>query len=104
MEPSLSSVSAMLGRLNDVDAWFRFRPLFVISYGNYILPSVSPSSAVTCAFFFSFLIFFLGTVSFVHDFFVLFVGYAEAQLRQYQRLTRQIKPDMDNYERQREEW
>lgn len=32
------------------------------------------------------------------------VGYAEAQLRQYQRLTKQIKPDMDNYERQREEW
>ncbi|CAM4727843.1 hypothetical protein PO909_019040 [Leuciscus waleckii] len=32
-----------------------------------------------------------------------FSGYAEAQLRQYQRLTRQIKPDMDNYERQREE-
>ncbi|XP_052006818.1 pre-mRNA-splicing factor syf2 [Xyrauchen texanus] len=32
-----------------------------------------------------------------------FSGYAEAQLRQYQRLTRQIKPDMENYERQREE-
>ncbi|KAF4106098.1 pre-mRNA-splicing factor syf2 [Onychostoma macrolepis] len=32
-----------------------------------------------------------------------FSGYAEAQLRQYQRLTKQIKPDMDNYERQREE-
>ncbi|XP_016101721.1 pre-mRNA-splicing factor syf2-like [Sinocyclocheilus grahami] len=31
-------------------------------------------------------------------------GYAEAQLRQYQRLTKQIKPDMENYERQREEW
>ncbi|XP_053476368.1 pre-mRNA-splicing factor syf2 isoform X1 [Ictalurus furcatus] len=32
-----------------------------------------------------------------------FAGYAEAQLRQYQRLTRQIKPDMESYERQREE-
>ncbi|XP_051945889.1 pre-mRNA-splicing factor syf2-like [Xyrauchen texanus] len=32
-----------------------------------------------------------------------FSGYAEAQLRQYQRLTRQIKPDMENYERQRME-
>uniref|UniRef100_A0A8C1CJ29 Pre-mRNA-splicing factor SYF2 n=1 Tax=Cyprinus carpio carpio TaxID=630221 RepID=A0A8C1CJ29_CYPCA len=32
-----------------------------------------------------------------------FSGYAEAQLRQYQRLTKQIKPDMENYERQREE-
>uniref|UniRef100_A0A8C1UH66 Pre-mRNA-splicing factor SYF2 n=1 Tax=Cyprinus carpio TaxID=7962 RepID=A0A8C1UH66_CYPCA len=32
-----------------------------------------------------------------------FSGYAEAQLRQYQRLTKQIKPDMDNYEKQREE-
>ena len=31
-------------------------------------------------------------------------GYAEAQLRQYQRLTKQIKPDMESYERQREEW
>uniref|UniRef100_A0A672RQB0 Pre-mRNA-splicing factor SYF2 n=1 Tax=Sinocyclocheilus grahami TaxID=75366 RepID=A0A672RQB0_SINGR len=30
-------------------------------------------------------------------------SYAEAQLRQYQRLTKQIKPDMENYERQREE-
>ncbi|KAG7334427.1 hypothetical protein KOW79_002834 [Hemibagrus wyckioides] len=32
-----------------------------------------------------------------------FSGYAEAQLRQYQRLTKQIKPDMESYERQREE-
>ncbi|KAF7710873.1 hypothetical protein HF521_009745 [Silurus meridionalis] len=32
-----------------------------------------------------------------------FSGYAEAQLRQYQRLTKQIKPDMQDYERQREE-
>ncbi|XP_051506760.1 pre-mRNA-splicing factor syf2-like [Myxocyprinus asiaticus] len=32
-----------------------------------------------------------------------FSGYAEAQLRQYQRLTKQIKPDMENYERQRVE-
>ncbi|KPP58707.1 pre-mRNA-splicing factor syf2-like [Scleropages formosus] len=32
-----------------------------------------------------------------------FSGYAEAQLRQYQRLTKQIQPDMENYERQREE-
>ncbi|CAB1335080.1 unnamed protein product, partial [Coregonus sp. 'balchen'] len=32
-----------------------------------------------------------------------FSGYAEAQLRQYQRLTKQIKPDMDSYERQREQ-
>ncbi|XP_061751616.1 pre-mRNA-splicing factor syf2 isoform X1 [Nerophis ophidion] len=32
-----------------------------------------------------------------------FAGYAEAQLRQYQRLTKQIKPDMQNYEKQREE-
>ncbi|KAL2099168.1 hypothetical protein ACEWY4_005648 [Coilia grayii] len=33
-----------------------------------------------------------------------FSGYAEAQLRQYQRLTKQIKPDMESYERQREEY
>ncbi|XP_076831415.1 pre-mRNA-splicing factor syf2 [Brachyhypopomus gauderio] len=32
-----------------------------------------------------------------------FSGYAEAHLRQYQRLTKQIKPDMEDYERQREE-
>ncbi|KAM9787580.1 pre-mRNA-splicing factor syf2 isoform X2 [Syngnathus typhle] len=32
-----------------------------------------------------------------------FAGYAEAQFRQYQRLTKQIKPDMQNYEKQREE-
>ncbi|XP_056327507.1 pre-mRNA-splicing factor syf2 [Danio aesculapii] len=32
-----------------------------------------------------------------------FSGYAEAQQRQYQRLTKQIKPDMENYEKQREE-
>ncbi|XP_006631427.3 pre-mRNA-splicing factor syf2 [Lepisosteus oculatus] len=32
-----------------------------------------------------------------------FSGYAEAQLRQYQRLTKQIKPDMESYEKQREE-
>ncbi|KAG5856064.1 hypothetical protein ANANG_G00003970 [Anguilla anguilla] len=31
-----------------------------------------------------------------------FSGYAEAQLRQYHRLTRQIRPDMEEYERQRE--
>lgn len=31
-------------------------------------------------------------------------GYAEAQFRQYQRLTKQIKPDMSGYEKQREEW
>ncbi|XP_048083825.1 pre-mRNA-splicing factor syf2 isoform X1 [Alosa alosa] len=33
-----------------------------------------------------------------------FSGYAEAQQRQYQRLTKQIKPDMESYERQREEY
>ncbi|KAF5896601.1 pre-mRNA-splicing factor SYF2, partial [Clarias magur] len=33
-----------------------------------------------------------------------FSGYAEAQLRQYQRLTKQIKPDMEDYERQREQY
>ncbi|XP_060781275.1 pre-mRNA-splicing factor syf2 [Neoarius graeffei] len=33
-----------------------------------------------------------------------FAGYAEAQLRQYQRLTKQIKPDMESYERQRENY
>ncbi|KAM9355770.1 pre-mRNA-splicing factor syf2 [Pholidichthys leucotaenia] len=32
-----------------------------------------------------------------------FAGYAEAQFRQYQRLTRQIRPDMESYEKQREE-
>uniref|UniRef100_A0A3Q2YXX0 Pre-mRNA-splicing factor SYF2 n=2 Tax=Hippocampus comes TaxID=109280 RepID=A0A3Q2YXX0_HIPCM len=32
-----------------------------------------------------------------------FAGYAEAQFRQYQRLTKQIRPDMQNYEKQREE-
>ncbi|KAK6474459.1 pre-mRNA-splicing factor syf2-like [Huso huso] len=32
-----------------------------------------------------------------------FSDYAAAQLRQYQRLTKQIKPDMENYEKQREE-
>lgn len=32
-----------------------------------------------------------------------FAGYAEAQFRQYQRLTKQIRPDMNNYEKQREE-
>lgn len=32
-----------------------------------------------------------------------FAGYAEAQFRQYQRLTKQIRPDMEGYERQREE-
>ncbi|XP_003962460.2 pre-mRNA-splicing factor syf2 isoform X1 [Takifugu rubripes] len=32
-----------------------------------------------------------------------FAGYAEAQFRQYQRLTKQIKPDLENYEKQREE-
>jgi len=44
------------------------------------------------------------------DFFVLFsqtqwttTGYAEAQLRQYQRLTKQIRPDLESYVRQREE-
>ncbi|CAJ0964601.1 unnamed protein product [Ranitomeya imitator] len=31
-----------------------------------------------------------------------FSDYAAAQLRQYQRLTRQIKPDMEEYERERE--
>lgn len=31
-------------------------------------------------------------------------GYAEAQFRQYQRLTRQIRPDYEGYEKQREEW
>ncbi|XP_066535157.1 pre-mRNA-splicing factor syf2 [Hoplias malabaricus] len=33
-----------------------------------------------------------------------FSGYAEAQLRQYQRLTKQIRPDMEEYEKQREEY
>ncbi|AWP16756.1 Pre-mRNA-splicing factor syf2 [Scophthalmus maximus] len=32
-----------------------------------------------------------------------FAGYAEAQFRQYQRLTKQIRPDLENYEKQREE-
>uniref|UniRef100_A0AAY5EPF4 Pre-mRNA-splicing factor SYF2 n=1 Tax=Electrophorus electricus TaxID=8005 RepID=A0AAY5EPF4_ELEEL len=32
-----------------------------------------------------------------------FAGYAEAQLRQYQRLTKQIRPDMEGYERQKQE-
>uniref|UniRef100_A0A7N6BXB9 Pre-mRNA-splicing factor SYF2 n=1 Tax=Anabas testudineus TaxID=64144 RepID=A0A7N6BXB9_ANATE len=32
-----------------------------------------------------------------------FAGYAEAQFRQYQRLTKQIRPDMESYEKQREE-
>ncbi|GLD56246.1 pre-mRNA-splicing factor SYF2 [Lates japonicus] len=32
-----------------------------------------------------------------------FAGYAEAQFRQYQRLTKQIRPDLESYERQREE-
>ncbi|XP_054469791.1 pre-mRNA-splicing factor syf2 [Anoplopoma fimbria] len=32
-----------------------------------------------------------------------FAGYAEAQFRQYQRLTRQIRPDMEGYEKQRED-
>lgn len=31
-------------------------------------------------------------------------GYAEAQFRQYQRLTKQIRPDMEGYEKQREVW
>ncbi|XP_061115904.1 pre-mRNA-splicing factor syf2 isoform X1 [Conger conger] len=31
-----------------------------------------------------------------------FSGYAEAQLRQYHRLTKQIRPDMEEYEKQRE--
>lgn len=33
---------------------------------------------------------------------ILFLDYAAAQLRQYHRLTKQIKPDMEAYERQRE--
>ncbi|XP_064408194.1 pre-mRNA-splicing factor syf2 isoform X2 [Latimeria chalumnae] len=33
-----------------------------------------------------------------------FSDYAAAQLRQYQRLTKQIKPDMEQYENQREKW
>ncbi|XP_033967747.1 pre-mRNA-splicing factor syf2 [Pseudochaenichthys georgianus] len=32
-----------------------------------------------------------------------FAGYAEAQFRQYQRLTKQIRPDFEGYEKQREE-
>ncbi|KAG7519505.1 hypothetical protein JOB18_010286 [Solea senegalensis] len=32
-----------------------------------------------------------------------FAGYAEAQLRQYQRLTKQIRPDLESYEKQRQE-
>ncbi|XP_028422485.1 pre-mRNA-splicing factor syf2 [Sander vitreus] len=32
-----------------------------------------------------------------------FAGYAEAQFRQYQRLTKQIRPDLESYEKQREE-
>ncbi|KAG8535488.1 hypothetical protein GDO81_028454 [Engystomops pustulosus] len=31
-----------------------------------------------------------------------FSDYAAAQLRQYQRLTRQIKPDMEEYQKERE--
>lgn len=34
--------------------------------------------------------------------FILFLDYAAAQLRQYHRLTKQIKPDMETYERLRE--
>ncbi|XP_039589399.1 pre-mRNA-splicing factor SYF2 isoform X2 [Passer montanus] len=33
-----------------------------------------------------------------------FSDYAAAQLRQYQRLTRQIKPDLEQYERLKEQW
>lgn len=33
---------------------------------------------------------------------ILFLDYAAAQLRQYHRLTKQIKPDMETYERLRE--
>lgn len=33
---------------------------------------------------------------------IFFLDYAAAQLRQYHRLTRQIKPDMETYERLRE--
>ena len=33
---------------------------------------------------------------------VLLLDYAAAQLRQYHRLTKQIKPDMETYERLRE--
>lgn len=36
-------------------------------------------------------------------FFLWAAGYAEAQFRQYQRLTKQIRPDLDSYEKQREE-
>ncbi|CAG5866168.1 unnamed protein product [Menidia menidia] len=32
-----------------------------------------------------------------------FAGYAEAQLRQYQRLTKQIRPDLESYAKLREE-
>ncbi|XP_004082438.1 pre-mRNA-splicing factor SYF2 [Oryzias latipes] len=32
-----------------------------------------------------------------------FAGYAEAQFRQYQRLTRQIRPDLESYEKLRED-
>uniref|UniRef100_A0A3P8UHN4 Pre-mRNA-splicing factor SYF2 n=1 Tax=Cynoglossus semilaevis TaxID=244447 RepID=A0A3P8UHN4_CYNSE len=32
-----------------------------------------------------------------------FAGYAEAQFRQYQRLTKQIRPDMESYDKQRED-
>ncbi|KAM4541168.1 pre-mRNA-splicing factor syf2 [Fundulus diaphanus] len=32
-----------------------------------------------------------------------FAGYAEAQFRQYQRLAKQIRPDLQSYEKQREE-
>lgn len=33
---------------------------------------------------------------------ILFLDYAAAQLRQYHRLTKQIKPDLETYERLRE--
>ncbi|KAB0365612.1 hypothetical protein FD755_008079 [Muntiacus reevesi] len=43
---------------------------------------------------------FSGSISF--PILVLFLDYAAAQLRQYHRLTKQIKPDMETYERLRE--
>lgn len=32
-----------------------------------------------------------------------YIGFAEAQVRQYERLTRQMEPDLESYERQKQE-
>ena len=35
--------------------------------------------------------------------YVCFIDYQQATFRQYQRLTKQLKPDLEAYERQKEE-